>query len=233
LGCIIPIRASQISLEGTNYVKRTLKDLWEELPLLVLGSLLMDLAAVPAVLILFLTRNVPLASVIGLLTIMPAWVGYCYTIGRNAVGFKLHFGDLLSASLHYYGRSSLLGIPSVILLLAVMITLPWLSKDLPMLVVIGIALQAIALLFSCLLLIHALPLLACFDLSLRQALVNSLILVMRWPIIAVGLLSLSFLLTLAARAIGLGTWLILPLLFAPFEVNATLMLSKRVVEMQE
>ena len=58
------------------------------------------------------------------------------------------------------------------------------------------------------------------------------LLVLRWPWVGLGLLSMAFLLTLAARWIGLGVWLILPLLFAPFEVNATLMLTRRALESQ-
>lgn len=229
---VTPIRVSQILVDGNTYVKRTATQLWGEMPLLLAGALVVDLSAAFPILLFRITGNVPLACAVGLFTCLPAWTGYCYTVGRNTAQFKPRLGDLLSAFFHYYGRSCVLGIPLVILLPAALITLPWLAGSPPLLVVTGITIQVLALLFSCLLLVHAFPLLACFDLSLRQVWANSLILVMRWPLVAVSLLSMAFLLTLAARTFGLGTWLILPLLFAPFEVNAALMLTKQVVGAQ-
>jgi len=227
---VTPIQAVQIPVADANYVKHTLVQLWDELPLLLVGALLVDLLAVPAALVFVLTGNVPLVSAVSLFTVIPAWSGFCYMVGRNAAQFKPYLGDFLSAFLHYYWRSCLLGIPLAILLPAVLVTLPWLAKSPPTLVVTGITLQVIALLVVCMLLSHALPLLACFDLPLRQVAANSLVLVLRWPWVGLGLLSMAFLLALAARWLGFGVWLILPVLFAPFEVNATLMLTKRALE---
>jgi len=229
---VVPARASDIPVRDASYVRVTLAQMWDEAPLFLVGGLLVDLSAVPAILIFLLIGHIPLATVVGLLAVVPAWAGYCYMIGRNALQFKPYLGDFLSAVLHYYGRSCLLGIPFVVLLPMVLITLPWLAGNPPPLVVTGITLQVIALLVVCMLLSHALPLLACFDLPLRQVAANSLVLVLRWPWVGLGLLSMAFLLALAARWLGFGVWLILPVLFAPFEVNATLMVTKRALEAQ-
>jgi len=227
---IEPLRASDILATDKTYVKQVLTQLWEELPLLLAGGLLVDLVAVPGVLVLLATTNLPLVAVIFALTAIPAWAGYCYMVSRNAAGFKPRLPDLLRGSVHYYWRSIVLGLPVAAMVPLVALSYSWLAQDPPVLVVTGITLQIIALFMETLWLLHALPLLAGFDLSLKQAATNSLILVLRRPFVAIGLMSMAGLLTLGARALGIGGWLMLPVLWVPFEVNATLMLANQMVQ---
>ena len=229
---IVPIRAAEIPVRDATLVPATLRQLWEEMPVLLAGALLLDVAAGPSLLIAAISGHVPLACLVALFTVVPVWASYCYLAGRNAVQCKPYLGDMLGAFLHYYRRSVLVGLPLAILLPLVLVTIRWLGMGLPLFVTAGIALQALALLAIGLLLIHALPLLAGFDLSVREAWLYSLALVLRWPLVGTGLLSMIFLLMLAARAIGLGAWLVLPLLFVPFQVNATLMLVQKVKNLE-
>lgn len=229
---IVAVRAAEISVDDENYVRCTLTQLWEELPLLLCGTLFVALAALPSLLLLGNTRLIPLASLAAALTAAPAWTAYCYLAGRNAVQRKPRLSDFPGALIHYYVRSCLLAIPLALLSTALLATLPGLTGSTPLLAVSGIVFQMLSLLILFLLGIYAFPLLALFDLSLRQAWTNSLILLLRWPLVATGLGSMVFLLALGARAIGPGAWAILPLILTPFAVNATLMLTKCVLDSQ-
>lgn len=80
--------------------------------------------------------------------------------------------------------------------------------------------------------IFAVPILGNFKVKVQQAWLYGLALLLRSPIVALGLLAMAFLLVTAANALGLGVWLIILLIFIPFEVNATLMLIKKTTEME-
>jgi uncharacterized membrane protein YesL len=224
---IAPITASEITVRDADYVRVTLAQLWEELPILIAGGILLALLAMPAA---WLAANgmAPPAAALGVALVAPLYTALCYLAGRNAVGDKPRLSGMWSALAHYYTRSCLLMLPLAALLAAARMTLPLLGAALPILVITGIALQAIAALVACLLAIHAFPLLALFDLPLRQVWLYSLALVMRRPLVAVGLLSMIVLLACAADALGPGAWPLVPAVFVPFSVNATLMLTKQI-----
>jgi hypothetical protein len=226
---IQPIRASQIPVEDANYVRVTLDQMWQELPALVVGSLLLALACALPLLLALAGLWLPAVLLVALAT-LPVWTAYCYLLGRNAAGFKPYLGDMLSAARHYYGRSCLLGIPALVLGTALGHLWPLLPPDPPLGVVAGLTVQALLLLGVAMLLVHALPLLALFDLTLGQVWSDSVVLVLAWPLAAIGLLSMLFLLTLAARPLSPGSWLVVPLIFVPFQVNATLMLVRKIME---
>jgi hypothetical protein len=229
---VIPARASDISITDSNYVLGTLRQLWEELPLLLICALIVSIAGVPIVWAALNGAVLP-ALLTAVLLLAPLWTACCYAAGRNALGFKPHLADFLSAWWHYYGRSCLLALVPAAITTLVLLSLPLLVAGAPVLAYAGVIVQAIVLLLLILLMLHAFPLLACFDLPLRQVLAYSLSLLLRWPGVAVGLASLLFLLGLATRFIGLAALPLIPLLFAPFNAGATLMLAKRIKDAEE
>ncbi len=221
-----PITKVQVELVPTSeadYVSSTFRQSWEELPILLIASLPLGLA----IALLLSYRSVLLVSVASVFALVPAWGALCYVVGRILMQSKPHLADLLSAFLHYYYRECLLALPLGALIVALSIALPCLAVAPPIPVISGITLQVLAFLATLMLLTHAVPLLALFDLSLREAWLYSAALLVRWPMVSIGLLSMAFLLALVAYWVGPACWLILPLTFVPFQVNATLMLTKR------
>jgi hypothetical protein len=163
----------------------------------------------------------------GLLTVPPCLSGFCYAFGRNSTQYKATFLDFVYAVKYYYLRSVVAGLPWVLILLIVVTAFPWLSLSPPAPVVAGIVLQILALLLVALLSLYVYPLLALFDLQLRWAWAYSLVLVIRWPVVAVGLLGLALLATYSPFLLGPAVLLVLPLMVIPFVVNTALVLVRR------
>jgi hypothetical protein len=224
---IIPTRASEITITDSNYVVGTLRQFWEELPLLLICALIVSIAGMPMVWIALHGAVLP-ALLAGVVLLAPLWGALCYVAGRNTLGCKPHLGDFLSAWLHFYARSCLLALVPALVITLVLVSLPLLVAGAPILGYSGVIVQAIILCALGLLMVHAFPLLALFDLPLRQVWLYSLALVLRWPGVTIGLVSLAFLLGLAARYVGLAALPLVPLVFVPFNASATLMLAKRV-----
>lgn len=225
---LVPIRESEIAVTDGNFVHETWQQNWQELALLLIGSVVIVAAASPAV--FFLMVGMGWLALLWLsIAAIPLLAGYSYQIGRNAVGYKPRFSDLFRGAYVYAGRSIVIGLPMGILAAMVVAMLPVLAQSPPPIIVAGLMLNCAALFVVTLLTTHALPLLALFDLPLRDAWRYSLVLVIRWPYVSFGLAALLVLLLFAMRWLGLGIGLIAPLLFVPIAVNATLMLAKRVV----
>jgi hypothetical protein len=224
---IVAARASEIAINDGNYVPGSLRQLWEELPLLLICSLVVSIVALLVGWIASHDAVLP-ALAAGVVILAPLWTALCYVAGRNALGYKPHPADFLSAWLHFYGRSCLLALVPALLFTLVMLSLPLLIGGAPAVAYTGVVVQAIVLFALVLLMLHAFPLLAIFDLRLRQVWSYSLALLLRWPGVAIGLFSLLFLLSLAARYISLVALPLIPLVFVPFNAGATLMLAKRV-----
>ncbi|MCE7984295.1 MAG: hypothetical protein DYG89_24235 [Caldilinea sp. CFX5] len=227
---ITPLRTAEISIDDATYVGATLAQLWEEMPLLLLGSLLVAGSIAPGWWLVVTGGVVAPACIGGIFVCAPLWTAYCYLVGRHAVGYKAHLRDLGRAFVHYYRRALVIAIPVAILAILVHIALPVAVQAGSVLVVAGVTVQVIALCGVILLTLHALPLLALFDLPLRQVWAVSLALVVRWPLVALGLAAMAFLGGSLARLLGLGVWLILPLILTPFVVNATLLLTRQLVD---
>ena len=218
-----PIRVADIRVHEGNYIQITLRQMWEELPFLLAGALLVSLPGVPCTVWAQRGAFLP-ASLVGIGLLAPLWVAYCHTLGRVSLGEKPSFEGLFSSSRHSFWRSVAVAAPFGIFWPVVMSFAPGLRLALPLPVTVGIALQGITLIVLGLLTLSALPLLALFDLKLSQSWQNSLYLLARWPVVSTGLASLLVLLFFASGWLGLVSWPLIPLLYGPFAVNAVLLL---------
>jgi hypothetical protein len=224
---IEPIDASDINLDASRYFGQTLALIWEGLATWLGGALMLGIAALPA-LFLWLSSDFLLPPLVAAwLAVGPMWTGLCYVVARQALQYPVPLTHVLRAAARYYWRSLLLGLPLMLVLLLLLTTLPVLASEPPLIVSVGIGFQLVTFVVLCLLGVFAFPLLAVFDLTLRQAWVNSLVLFVRWPAAAIGLLGLLGLLVVAGLWFGAVAWLLTPILFGPFAVTASLILAKR------
>jgi uncharacterized membrane protein YesL len=226
-----PIKVADISLDEATYVRVTVVQIWDEMAVLLCGSLLVALSVVPTVLLIWWTGYGPWPA-IGLFTLAPAWVACCFMIGRATIYGRASLNDFVAAFLQYFWRSCLLALPIIVLLVMVSVGLPALTEAPPFLCTVGIVFQLLALFILVTVFSFAVPILSIFQVTLFQAWSFGLVLVLRNPLVALGLIAMAILLVTAANALGLGIWLIIPLIIIPFEVNATLMLVRKTIELE-
>ena len=226
-----PIKVADLSLDGAAYVRVTIGQIWDEMAILLCGSLLVAVSAVPALLLIWLTGYGPW-SAIGLFTLAPAWVAGCYMSGRTTIDGQASLKDFVAAFVQYFWRSSLLALPIIVLLVMVSVGLQALTPAPEFLFTVGIVFQLVALFVLVSVFSFAAPILSLFQVTLIQAWSFGLVLVLRNPLVALGLMAMATLLVTAANALGMGIWLIIPLIFIPFEVNATLMLVRKTIRLE-
>ena len=225
------VRPDDPAQDDGRFLGNTILHIWENLATSLGGTLLLGLAILPAFLFSVASENILLAALAVLLLVVPAWTGFCYMTGRGVLQYPPRLSDMLAAAVHYYWRSLGLGLPVVLVAVILLITVPWLTGPPapPVPVVAGILLQLATLVVLCLLSVFSFPLLALYDLSLRQTWTYSLLLAVRWPIAGIGLLALWVLQILLGLWVSPTMWLFLPMVFGPFAVNASLILARRAV----
>ena len=232
---IAPLAPTDIKIEERSYVRCVLAQIWQELPLLTGGALLFALACLPS--LLLLVFDLPgLAALTGLFAAVPAWAAYCHLVSCVAADRNAGLADMARAFVALYRRSCLLSIPALGLLYLLQVTQavagvvsPWTAS---LLLVASTTAQFLILFVVCLGTLHALALLAAFDLPVRWAVHNSALVLLVRPSVMLGLASLIYLLAATAWLFGPGLLLLAPILYAPIQVNATLMISRELLTAQ-
>ena len=228
---VSPIKVAEIWLVEANYLRGTVVQIWEHMAILLCGSLLVALSVLPMILMVLLTGYSTMLATC-LFTLAPAWVACCYMTGRTTIYSKSTLGDFLAALVHYYWRSCVLAIPIVILVVMLRISFPFLNSVPTLIFTVGIVFQILALFIAFCVFIFAAPILGLFQVNVFHAMAYGLVLMLRSPLMAIGLVSMAFLLGMLANVLGAGMWLIIPLIFIPFEVNTTLMLVRKTIELE-
>ena len=228
---IIPVRSSEIVLTDSEYVSSSARIVWEDLALFLVCSLPVSGGLVVAIWLSASGHFWP-SALVACLWVLPFWAALGYVVAMAAVQRKVHFTDLFRGLWHYYVRGCLIAVPAA--LVVALLTLAWPVLDLmPSLwAVASGTLEVLVALSMAALTLYAVSLLAAFDLTLVQAWSYSLALLVHWPMHALGLVSMAFLLVLAARMVGLGAWPVAVVVFVPFQVNLGLLLSKKALSLQ-
>jgi|GEM_PF-2860979 len=226
------ITVSDLEWNSTIYVKQTAIQIWEDMPRFLLVSIVLCLSAILPVLVVLTTGQLAW-MLLTVLTFVPAWSAFCYMVGKSSIQVKPCLKHFRVAFFTYFSRSVLVALP--IGVFAVVLLLEF-SRDLDsasLLVKVGLAVQMSAFALLCIQAMIAIPMVSLFDLSVVQTWIYSFVLVVQFPIVALGLASLLFLLGLIAVNISPAVWLVVPMIFVPFEVNATLMLTKQRLEAEQ
>lgn len=208
-----------IPLNRQTYVRLTISRLWDGLPQLLLGSALFSLGCLPAFSLFIL--NLPLLAIlVGALTIAPAWAALL-AYEANLLADKATSLSLIIHAWQRYGvRSLKLGLLAAFPLLAGWLTLPHLAApEVPLVIWLGLAGDALGLLLLVTLFLYTFPLLVLYDLDISPALQHSLALASRYLGHTLGLLSLGGLFLLGVLYLNSGLWFILPAVWGMFMVN--------------
>jgi uncharacterized membrane protein YesL len=208
-----------LPLNRQSYVRLTLRQMWDGLPLVAVGGFVFSLCCLPALSLFIL--NLPLPAILaGVVSIAPAWAALLALEADILQDKKTGLTTLLRALPTYADRSMKLGLLAAFPLAVGFLTLPLLAApETPPVVWLGLAADALGLLLLLTLFIYAFPLLVLYDLDVGPALRNSLILASRYLAHTLGLLSLGGLFLLGGLYLNSGLLFILPAIWGMFIVN--------------
>jgi uncharacterized membrane protein YesL len=206
-------------LNQRTYVRLTVTRLWGNLPLVLLAGFVFSLLCVPAFLLFTLGLLAPSLAV-GALTVAPAWAALLAQEAGIVRDVKTNIGVMLKALPRYWARSAGLGSLAAFPLLVALLILPGLAQpQVPGVVWIGLAADALGLLVIVTLFLYAFPLLVLHDIGVGAALRNGLILASRHIVNTLGLLSMGVLFALATLYLSFGLLFFFPAVWGMFIVN--------------
>ncbi len=215
-----------------TYVYQVVHTLWDNLPQLLRGTLLFNLACLPT-LGCWLWGRAGLALLVAVVTIGPAWTALLHYDLRLLQGMQASTRTFLQAFRYYWRRSTLLSLLAM---------LPWLglwtvwvtlrtAPAVTALIWLGVGANLLALVLIITLLLYAFPYLAHRDLWLYACLRDALILASRYPTHSLGLLALGILLGFGVAYISLGLLLFIPAVYGLFiAANCLLVLHRETAE---
>jgi uncharacterized membrane protein YesL len=206
-------------LNERTYVWLTAVRLWDHSFLVLLAAAVFSVLCAPAFL-LFLSGSFIPALAVGAVTLAPAWVALLAQEADIVCNASPHIGVMLRALPHYWARSVGLGLLTAFPLLAALLILPGLAQpEVPVVVWLGLAADALGLLLLASLFLYAFPLLVLHDVDLITALRNALILASRHISNTLGLLGMGVLFAMATRYLSSGLLFFLPAIWGMFIVN--------------
>jgi uncharacterized membrane protein YesL len=206
-------------LTSFSYVRLTAQQLWDELALLSLAAILVSLCAVPA-LLLFILGYAMLAIPVAFITLLPVWLALLALQGSIVEGKIATIGQMFRALPRFSSRAARLALLGLFPYMAALITLPMLNApEVPGMVWTGLAADGLGLFIWFVLLLYAAPLIVLYDLDIRTALRNSLLLAARYPVNSIGLLAMATLMVLAIIYIHNGLIIFLPTAWSLFVLN--------------
>ncbi|MDW8097936.1 MAG: hypothetical protein RML36_00455 [Anaerolineae bacterium] len=213
-------------LEPHTYVRLTLSQLWENLPILLLASLIFSLLWMPSFLLLTLGLW-GFALITGVTLVAPGWAALLALQVALTGGDKAPIGIMLRAFPRFWKRSATMGFLTVLPLLAAWLTLPLFAQPQELWIAwLGLAADLAGFLILVTLGLYAFPLLVWHDLSVRIALRNALILASRHIVNTLGLLAMGVLFAFAIAYISPGLLFVLPTVWGLFMVNHCRMVIK-------
>lgn len=213
-------------LNPHTYVRLTLSQLWENLPLLLLASFIFTLLWAPSFLLFTLGLWGP-ALIAGVALAAPGWTALLALQVAIVGGSKAPIGIMLRAFPRFWKRSAAMGLLTVLPLLAAWLTLPLFAQpQVPSIAWLGLAADLAGFLILVTLDLYAFPLLVWRDLDMRTALRNALILASRYVVNTLGLLAMGVLFAFAVAYISSGLLFILPTIWGLFLVNNCRMVVK-------
>ena len=214
------------SLDQHTYVRQTLSQLWENLPLLLLASFIFTLLWMPSFL-LFILGLWGGALITGVILAAPGWAALLALQVVLTGGDKVSIGVMFRAFPRFWGRSAIIGLLTVLPLLMAWLTMPLFTQpQVPPIAWLGLAADLAGILILVALDVYTFPLLVWRDLSVRMALRNALILASRHTVNTLGLLAMGVLFAFAIAYISPGLLFILPTVWGLFIVNNCSMVLK-------
>lgn len=215
-----------------TYVQRVVHTLWDNLPQVMRGALLFNLACLPALGLWAMGRAVP-ALILAVMTVGPAWGALLqyemYLLRDQTAGIPLFWQSFR----HYWVRCTLLSLLFVVPLLVLQATLPVLQWEppLPSAIWIGLGADFLGIAVMATLSLYTFPYLVQRNLGVYACLRDALILASRYPVNSIGLLALGVLFGFGAAYLSLALLLFLPTVYGLFiAANCLLVLDREGVQ---
>jgi len=206
-------------LSRQNYVRSTARSLWDNLPLVILASLVFSLAATPAFLTLH-TNHLFAAIAIATLTVAPGWAALMALEAGILSDVRTDIRAMLAAFSRYWSRSVRLGLLVAAPLTLFLLALPALGRpQTPPAAWLILAVTTFCFFLALVLCLYAYPLLVLHNLEPGIALRNAYLLAIRHTGDTAGLLSMGVLFGLAVIYISPGLLLFLPAIWGLFVLN--------------
>lgn len=220
-------------LSQQTYLRVTVAQLWENLPLLVLSGFVFGLLCTPVILLLFLSQFAP-ALAVGVVIIAPAWAGLLALAAKIGRGVWTSIGVFFRLLPRLWVRSTGLGVLFSVPALLGLLTLPILAHPEARLVVwVGLVADAFGELLIAALCMYAFPLLVLYNVGVGTALSSALVLASRNIGNTLGLLGMGVLFLLAAVYLSPGLLFVLPAVWALLVVNNCAMLVDKELATQQ
>ncbi len=213
-------------LNRHTYVRLTLSQLWENLPLLLLASFIFALLWAPSFLLFTLGLWGP-ALIAGVALAAPGWAALLALQIALTGGGGAPVSIMFRAFPRFWKRSAAMGLLTIFPFLAAWLTLPLFTQpQVPSIAWLGLAADLAGFLILVTLGLYAFPLLVWHDLDVRTALRNALILASRHTVNTLGLLAMGVLFAFAVAYLSPGLLFILPTVWGLFIVNHCRMVVK-------
>jgi uncharacterized membrane protein YesL len=208
-------------LDRNTYVKETALALWFGLPWVLLAGFLFALVSLPAVSVGLVMGFVAPGILLGAVTLGPGWLAMCAVIARtilrepdpSILDFFRFFG-------HFFLRGVVLGGLVALPLLAAVGTTPLLEMvNIPTVAWVGLSADLAALIFLTSLYLYVCPQIVMYEVGVRLAMRNGMLLGARHLSNTLGLISLAVLLGFLAFKVSLLLLVILPACWLVFVIN--------------
>ncbi len=204
-------------LTRDTYVQRVVHTLWDNLPQVIRGALLFNLACLPVLCLWGLGWVTP-ALLAAIVTMGPAWGALLQYEMRLLQGQTAGVRMFWQAFRRYWRRCVLLSLLVAVPLLALQATLPVLhfERFVTSAVWIGLGADFLGIALMATLSLYTFPYLVQRNLGTVACLRDALILASRYPFHSLGLLALGVLLGFCVAYISLGLMLLLPAVYGLF-----------------
>jgi hypothetical protein len=215
--------AERGDVAGESYLRKCLADLWDNLPVLLLGNVVFLAFCIPPF-VFFFVGDVLLFLWTGCFSAAPAFLGLLSFVGTIVQGQRPSLRSLIIGTLRFYGQGVILGSIGVLSLLGLLSALSPGEEALSGTRVVLLVFSFAGFLFATTLLVHAFPLLALENPPLRKVIVHALFLASKYRIPTAGMVSLGLLCTFLTWWTRLGLLFVLPAVWAVFSCELTVRL---------
>jgi uncharacterized membrane protein YesL len=208
-------------LDQNTYVKETALALWFGLPRVLLAGFLFTLVSLPALLLGLAAGFVIPGVLLGAVTLGPGWLAMGAVIARtilrepdpSLLDFFRDFG-------HFFLRGILLGGLVALPLVAAAGSAPLLGLNpVPTVAWVGLCADLAGLFFLAALYLYACPQIVLYDVGIRLAMRNGLLLATRHLSNTLGLIALAILLGFLASRVSLLLLVVFPAFWMVFVIN--------------
>lgn len=206
-------------LTSETVIGQTFRQIWDNLPQMLLAGLFFNLLCLPALVLAFVGLWLP-ALIIGFFTIGPAWTALLAQESA-LLQYKVVTPQFMARALfHYWPASITLSLMALVPISSLLLILPHFAQPIvPSLIWLGIGADILGLFLVTVIFLYAFPLIVLYNITVRAAIQNGFILASRHLINTFGLLSLGVCLFLLIYYVSSAILFILPILLGAFIMN--------------